>query len=222
MNCTPNQTNGSRPQGARGFTLIEMIGVLAVIAILAALLVPKVFSAISDARVNNAAVSCDTVKTALADHYGKYGSLPVDGSTTPPTVLSLPVAQFDLVLLKESLLDKPFAVKIGDGTSGATNSRIQVLSLSGVNPGTTVTDADTSTTSTGFALSGGNTNSITGSVLVEAVITGVTEADAQALSQRIDGTGPDMSSAIGTHDVSGRVKYATGSPTTVFIYLTHR
>src|SRR5215470_16307586 len=38
---------------SRGFTLIEMIGVLAVIAILAALLVPKIFEAINNARVNN-------------------------------------------------------------------------------------------------------------------------------------------------------------------------
>jgi prepilin-type N-terminal cleavage/methylation domain-containing protein len=57
-----------------GFTLIEMIGVLAVIAILAALLIPKIFEAISNARVNNAAVNTQTVKTAIADHYAKFGS----------------------------------------------------------------------------------------------------------------------------------------------------
>ena len=49
---------------SHGFTLIEMIGVLAVIAILAAMLLPKVFSAINDSRVNNAAVS---VETPIAD-----------------------------------------------------------------------------------------------------------------------------------------------------------
>src|SRR2546426_12807677 len=62
---------GSR--GASAFTLIEMIGVLAVIAILAAMLIPRVFEAINSARINNAAVSCETIKTAAADHYGKYG-----------------------------------------------------------------------------------------------------------------------------------------------------
>src|ERR1044071_4050175 len=55
----------------QGFTLIEMIGVLAVIAILAAVLVPKVFEAINNAKVNNAAMSCQTVKTAIIDHYAK-------------------------------------------------------------------------------------------------------------------------------------------------------
>src|SRR5580765_4982667 len=62
-------------RAARAFTLIEMIGVLAVIAILASLLIPKIFEAINNARVNNTAVSYNTVKTSLADHYAKFGSL---------------------------------------------------------------------------------------------------------------------------------------------------
>ncbi len=54
----------TRKSNRQAFTLIEMIGVLAVIAILAAVLIPKVFSAINNARVNNAAMSVQTVKTA--------------------------------------------------------------------------------------------------------------------------------------------------------------
>lgn len=67
-----NVTSNSKHRvKASGFTLIEMIGVLAVIAILAAVLIPKVFEAISNSRVNNTAMSCNTVKTAVADHYAK-------------------------------------------------------------------------------------------------------------------------------------------------------
>ncbi len=210
---------------AGAFTLIEMIGVLAVIAILAALLIPKVFTAISNARVNNACVSVETVKTALADHYAKYGSIPVDGSTTPnPTTLTPGQAQalqFDAVLLREGFLDKPFMVKIGDGVTGQAGTRIEVLNA----PASTVTAATTGDDGT-FNLNGaaGNANSVNGSVVVQAVITGVTEADARDLSERIDGT--TMTSAIGTQDLSGRVKYAppaTGaSTTTVYVYITHR
>ena len=65
MNCNPKHNNSLRRQAAKGFTLIEMIGVLAVIAILAALLIPKVFSAINSARVNGVCVNTETVKTAI-------------------------------------------------------------------------------------------------------------------------------------------------------------
>src|SRR5215813_2019998 len=85
-------------QAKRAFTLIEMIGVLAVIAILAALLIPKIFEAINNARVNNAAVSYNSVKTALADHYAKHGSLTSSNGVlfTPGAGVAL---TFDHVLL---------------------------------------------------------------------------------------------------------------------------
>src|SRR6476620_11307774 len=96
----------------RGFTLIEMIGVLAVIAILSALLIPKIFEAINNARINNACVTLGTVKTAIADHYAKYGALNVDGSGATPVVLAPPTNAYAKVLLKEAFIDKDFAVKI--------------------------------------------------------------------------------------------------------------
>src|SRR5215471_5265762 len=115
-------TSQTRRPGVNAFTLIEMIGVLAVIAILAAVLIPKVFEAINNSRVNNAAMSVNTVKTAVADHFAKAGSLPVDASGATPAVLALPIEQYDLVpLVKEQFLDKPFAVKIGDGITDATH-----------------------------------------------------------------------------------------------------
>src|ERR1051325_4630325 len=124
------KNNSIRRNRRQGFTLIEMIGVLAVIAILAALLVPKIFEAINNAKVNNAAVSCNTVKTALADHYAKFGTIPVDGSSGTPVNLTPGVGaatNYDQVLLKEGFLDKPFAVKIGDGTA---NTRVEVIDIS--------------------------------------------------------------------------------------------
>ena len=57
------------------FTLIEMIGVLTVIALLAVLLVPKIFEAIDGARISNTLLSIQTIKTAVLEHYGKFHSL---------------------------------------------------------------------------------------------------------------------------------------------------
>jgi len=90
MKVNSAKINRAARRRKQGFTLIEMIGVLAVIAILAAVLIPKVFEAINNSRINNSAMTCNTAKTALVDHYAKFGSIPVDGTATPPTALSMP------------------------------------------------------------------------------------------------------------------------------------
>src|SRR5437867_2204449 len=114
MKTNSRLTNRAGSRRNQGFTLIEMIGVLAVIAILAAVLVPKVFEAINNSRINNTAMSCQTVKTAIIDHFAKFGSLAA-GVTTPPVAITAPTNNYDGYLLQEAFLDKPFAVKIGDG-----------------------------------------------------------------------------------------------------------
>src|SRR5215470_4071244 len=106
-----------RPKYA-AFTLIEMIGVLAVIAILASLLIPKILNAINDSKINNAVLSYNTMKTAVMEHYGKYGKFQGAGGAalTSGTV-------FDAVLLQDGLIDKPFASRIAaDNTSTVTNA----------------------------------------------------------------------------------------------------
>src|SRR5689334_2064716 len=105
MTCNPR-----RPPSA--FTLIEMIGVLAVVAILASLLVPKIFESISKARVNQTVMGCQTIKTAVLEHYGKFLSLASSNGIT----LGVPAGvytNFDGVLLGEGLIDALFAPKLG-------------------------------------------------------------------------------------------------------------
>jgi prepilin-type N-terminal cleavage/methylation domain-containing protein len=195
------------------FTLIEMIGVLAVIAILAAVLIPKVFQAINDSRVNNAAVTYNTVKTAISDHYAKFGSLPSENNV----VFSVGSAQanaYDRVLLREGFLDKPFDVKIGSITGGISN-HVEIVSALAGNVGPDTSNA-------AYALGGiATTNDATGSVVVQAVIPGCTVNDAKDLNDRLDGAA--LGAAIGSDDTLGRVKYANStSNTTVYMYLTHR
>src|SRR5947207_7897462 len=102
-----------RKERRKAFTLIEMIGVLAVIAILAALLIPKVFEAINNSRVNNAAVSYNTVKAALMDHYAKFGTL-LSSNGVPIAASAGEALNFDKVLVTEAFLDKPFTFKFVD------------------------------------------------------------------------------------------------------------
>jgi prepilin-type N-terminal cleavage/methylation domain-containing protein len=205
----------SKNTRVQGFTLIEMIGVLAVIAILAALLIPKIFEAINNARVNNAAVSYNTVKTACADHYAKTGSLlTVITNNAAPFVLTVPVANFDKWLLAEGFLDKAWAVKIGDGT--VTN---MVEARAGLAPTAAADESNTAYDLDGSGVV--NDAGPAGSVVVQAIISGVTEADAKELNDRLDG--PALGVALGAGpDIKGRVKYAAGSPTVVYMYVTHR
>ena len=191
----------------QAFTLIEMIGVLAVIAILAALLIPKIFEAINNARVNNACITLGTVKTALADHYAKFGSL---ASSNGTAITTFPSASFDKALLAEGFIDKPFAVKI---------STIDTNTVQLVSGATTV-----SASNGGYDLDGDTVSDTgpTSATVVEAVIYGVNANDAWELSKRLDGN--VLSAADNaTADSKGRVKYGTPSANTeVHIYLTHR
>ena len=61
----------------KGFTLIEMVIVIAVIAILAGLLVPMVGSILSDARVSAGKAECKQVATAILRYSIKRGIFPL-------------------------------------------------------------------------------------------------------------------------------------------------
>jgi len=201
---------GTKDRKATAFTLIEMIGVLAVIAILAALLIPKIFEAINSARINNCVVSYNTIKTATMDHYGKYGKI---NSRFGTNDLPAPITRYDTnILMLEALIDKPFAVKIGGGDV-STNSLIQAV------VGTTTGGSG------GYDLDGdGTIDTGTAAFVVEAVIFGATAQDALEVSERLDGKALSESTAA-TADLRGRVRYAvpvSGTVDALFIYIAHR
>jgi len=59
-----------------GFTLMEMLGVLAVIAILASVATPKIFEAIRDAKVASFVEDINTIRTAVVSYYKDTGTFP--------------------------------------------------------------------------------------------------------------------------------------------------
>jgi prepilin-type N-terminal cleavage/methylation domain-containing protein len=204
-----------------GFTLVEMIGVLAVIAVLAALLILRVFSAINDARLNSAVTSYNTIKSAAMTHFGKYGRF---GGPTGTAIAagSLPYANWDsLVLLAQGLIEKPFEVKVGSGHN------VRVAAATG-----TVSASNADYNLDGDA--GGLAETASATVVSEVVITGVSPQDAKELNDRIDGTNLGSSATTwdddgdagtpdvpGTQDIRGRVKYGPQTPTDVHIYIGH-
>ncbi|RMH05604.1 MAG: type II secretion system protein [Nitrospirae bacterium] len=67
-----------------GFTLVEMIGVLAVIAILVALVLPKVFEVIASSNAQALASAVRTYEAAVVNYYADIGSLlPLDANGVP-------------------------------------------------------------------------------------------------------------------------------------------
>ncbi len=69
----------------QGFTLIEMIGVLAIISILAAIIAPKIFEAIANSKISSLAEGIATVRTSVTSYYKDTGNFPTqwsDGNST--------------------------------------------------------------------------------------------------------------------------------------------
>ncbi|MCP5522661.1 MAG: type II secretion system protein [Verrucomicrobiales bacterium] len=229
------QLKNNTPKRTSGFTLVEMIGVLAIIAILTALLIPKIFQVINDAKISNALVTYNSVKAASAAHYGKWGGFrEADGTA----IGSYPDEDWDAVLVSGGYLETPFTVKIGNGNQGSTanpaGARLRVLNISSL-----TTDSDVAADDTGaYRLSAVSpTNSttkidVTGSFLVEAVVPGVSLEDARELNRRVDGAAEGLgeqtwngTTSTNVADYTGRVKYdatSANGEVTVLMYVAHR
>lgn len=215
------------PRSQSGFSMVEMIGVLAIIAILAAVIVPKVFSTISSSRVTAAVTSINTVKAAVADFVGKFGAVPATGANS----------RIDDLLLTANFIDSRFKVKIGTQpanppvggavwtyaagawTSAAGASQAGQSQIISVPSSIAVPSASAGAN---YQLDGA-TNLPTGSVVVSAVIPNLTANEAVELSKKIDG---DAYSAAtnALADDAGKVVYAApvAGITTAYIYLAHQ
>jgi prepilin-type N-terminal cleavage/methylation domain-containing protein len=196
---TNTASNGQRQSG--GFTLIEMIGVLAVIAILAALLLPKVANAISEAKVNSTVGTYQSIQTAATDHYGKFQAFNVVSNTTTVATAAQLAAWDTSVLIPEGFMDKPFSPKIG------LTSGLHVVTGANANGGSGYN----------FANSSASENDTAGmAYVVEIGITNVSPQDAYDLSLAIDGI--NLSSTnITSPDALGKVTYDGSSVVHMYV-----
>lgn len=224
--------NTSRPllsaHRPAGFSLVEMIGVLAIIAILAVVIVPKVFSTIASARITNAAGSVTAIKSTVTEFAGKFGTIPT----------TVAASRLDDLFLAAGMLDGRFVVKIGTQPgnppiAGATwtNNAGTWTAAGGANQNTqsriicVTSNATAPSTANGanYQLNG-VANLPAGSRVVSAVIVNATGNEARELSLKLDGEAYTAASAV-LADAAGKVVYNTPSVaglTTVYIYLAHQ
>jgi len=208
-------------QGA-GFTLIEIIGVVAVIAILAAVLTPRVISVIARGKVNGTAQSLASLKTATTDYMVKNGSLPSrDG--TGSTNAAVTAGRFDADLVAGGFTEKLFSCAIGLQTFDETalTSRIHVRSLSAT-AAAAVTDPTATVGGSNFNLDRDTATAdfTSGQRVVSAFIPGVALSDAIELNKILDGD----TNAGTAADITGRCTYSAAAPdntVTVYVYVAH-
>jgi len=184
------------PNKRSGFTLIEMVGVLAVIAILAALLVPKILAAIQESRMTGVVGTLNSVKAATMSYFAKNGGFTADDA-------------FDKTMIAAGDLDSPFKTRIG------TDWKCDVVPA-GTAVGTRFDLDGQGDGEAAYEVSSGN--------IVRCVIVGVNPSDAYELSLRLDGAGMSESD-LTKADTKGRVIYGTpesNGKTTVYVYIAHK
>lgn len=189
--------------------LIEMIGVISIVAILASLIIPRIIHAAGQARVGSTTVIFNTLRTASMSYQRKYGRSG-EGDGTALDVSSPHNDRDTRGLLAEGMIEKPFVPLLGD---------------SFVVRAVASTAAAVDATNSAHSLDGNPANNpSTGTVVLEVWLRGVDLEDARGLDQRLDGPSLGEAPGLPGQDLKGRLKHDfAGSPTgDVHLYLTHR
>lgn len=229
MPTQPRPARGPATRRRTGFSLVEMIGVLAIIAILAVVIVPKVFSTIASSRVTAAVASINTMKTAVTDFAGKFGTIPVTNNNS----------RIDDLLFTAGITEGRFVVKVGTqpvnppiaGAVWARNAAGVWAPAGGSNQaGQSRIICVNANANVPSVANGANyrlnaaVDLPAGSRVVSAVIVNLTASDAREMSLRVDGdtySEPDATTA----DNAGKVVYRAPNGqglTTAFVYITHQ
>ena len=124
-----------RFKNKRGYSLLELVLVLAVVSTLIGLLLPKGFDTLRNARVQEVKNAVNTLKTALTDLItmsGGSGSIPrTEGTGIPTSGAALTgatdaakgnAARLDAILMATGKLERPLSLRMGSQVYTSTGS----------------------------------------------------------------------------------------------------
>jgi prepilin-type N-terminal cleavage/methylation domain-containing protein len=216
----------------QGFTLIEMIGVLAVVAVLAALIIPKVFAIIASSKIDALASACKTYEAAVTKYYVDIGSvLPLNTGGTPQAqgggnsatarslAARLTLSRSDALVTGTNLWPKfngPYLEKFDSTAPPGLGTNMYMPANTAVSYGTATTGNNR-----GWDLKGddGNSDLNSGSYVVYLRLTGIGEDDFLELDRIIDS---DIGSNNSEKKLRGRAKWHSGFGGSLYLYLAHR
>ncbi len=183
-----------------GFTLIEMIGVLSVIAVLAAFIAPKIFKTVDDSKVTRFVGAVPVYTNAVTSWYKDIGTLmSLDASGAAKT----PDTSFHDKLISASgntaLLwtrwDGPYIDSVETSSFGAA------LTFE-TNEGTSGTGAPIASDVKAFDLDDDQANDMAGRQVVAIKLTGLTSNDCVKIDRVLD-----KGFNVTNRATSGRVKF---------------
>jgi prepilin-type N-terminal cleavage/methylation domain-containing protein len=211
------------PVDSRGFTLIEMIGVLAIIAILIAAISPRIFDAISDSRITNCASLIKTVQTAVSKYYADVGTLyPLNNAGNPaannngvnlPNILTGATAVPNPATGLWSRVNSPYLEKFASTNPpiGTAMNMPAVAAVAGAVNANNHTNYDLNGDGTGDMSAGGQ--------VVTLRITGVTIKDFTKLDNILD---EGIGSTAAEKQARGKVKWVTAGGGTMRVYIADK
>jgi len=125
---------------AQGYSLLELVLVLAIVSVLVGLLLPKGFDALRTARIQQVEKAVETLKTALTDFIsmpGGNGSMPrTEGVGVPCSGAALSGAtdtakgngaRLDAVLLATGKIERPLSLRMGSQLYASTGTGNEML-----------------------------------------------------------------------------------------------
>ncbi len=195
----------------KGFTLIEMVGVLAVVAILGSFVAPKVFEVIEGSKSTRFALEIGTYSKAVANWYKDIGSLQ---SLNGSGVLAATDTSFQAELIANAVgTTGLWAFWNGPYINSVANLSLGTALTIETNTGASGTAAAVKTDTTSWDLDDDDKNDMASKQVVALKLTGVTDAQASAIDNIID-----KGLTAARFERSGKVKYDADNDN-LYIYL---